>query len=210
MKYEKFLITGCGRSGTGFYSRMMRINGYPCGHETYIDFRGIKTLNFIAESSWLAVPHIDKIPDDYYIIRTIRDPYKVIKSFFELSVMSSANYRSVYYRYIRNHLPISLSENALNQRATEVNNIANYYMGWNELFGTKIGNRKHTTLCFEEIIKNNSYNISGINFKIPSQVVNDKRSSKTRKIEVAEIKNILGKAKCEHLRAYYNLHRENK
>lgn len=42
MKYKKFLITGCGRSGTGFYVNLMRENGYSCGHESFIDFRGIK------------------------------------------------------------------------------------------------------------------------------------------------------------------------
>ena len=141
MGYDKFIITGCGRSGTGFYSNLMKENGINCGHESYISLRGPKSFNFVAESSWLAVPFLASIPDNYYIIRTLRDPFKVIKSFYELSVFISLG--SPYYKFIKSNLfnsivDINFGLEKKSSDMLELSNISNYYLGWNKLFDTKI------------------------------------------------------------------------
>lgn len=208
MKYKKFLITGCGRSGTGFYANLMRENGYSCGHESFIDFRGIKTLNFIAESSWLAIPYINKIPNDFFIVRTIRNPYKVIKSFYDLAVMAKESYRSPYYQHIKKNLSDIISDTpSINKEKLEINNIANYYIGWNKLFDNKIGNKNHINLCFEEILNKENIKFAGIKFNIPSNIINDKKKHKNKNITICEIKDFLEPEKCAQLDEYYNLYR---
>ena len=96
----KFLITGCGRSGTGFYSKLLNENGISCGHESYINYRGIKCQNFIAESSWLAIPYLDLLDKNLSILRTLRNPLLVINSFYELAVLNEIFSHSPYQQFI--------------------------------------------------------------------------------------------------------------
>src|SRR3546814_6093748 len=51
-----FLITGCGRSGTGWAAALFTALGYPCGHETVFRYDGVGAFNQ-PDSSWLAVPY---------------------------------------------------------------------------------------------------------------------------------------------------------
>lgn len=210
MEYDRFVITGCGRSGTGFYSNLMKENGINCGHESYISLRGPKSFNFVAESSWLAVPFLASIPDNYYIIRTLRDPFKVIKSFYELSVFISLG--SPYYKFIKSNLlgsivDINLCLEKKSRDSIELRNISNYYLEWNRLFDTKIGSKKHSTICFEGLLKKATIDLGGKTFKIPQKIVNDKKSIKKRNIEIDVIKNILGNKKTNELQEYYNLYK---
>ena len=80
---NKYIITGCGRSGTGFLSKLFNDNGIKCGHESYYTVNNRGQL-YEAESSWLATPHINEFKDKK-IIRLIRNPVSVIKSFLDYS-----------------------------------------------------------------------------------------------------------------------------
>src|SRR3546814_4600428 len=51
-----FLITGAGRSGTGWAAALFTALGYPCGHETVFRYDGVGAFNQ-PDSSWLAVPY---------------------------------------------------------------------------------------------------------------------------------------------------------
>jgi hypothetical protein len=74
-----FLITGCGRSGTGWASALFTSLGYYCGHEDTFSYDKSGPL-VVSESSWLAVPHLSELPQNTPVIRIMRNPYEVVQS----------------------------------------------------------------------------------------------------------------------------------
>ena len=199
---KAFLITGCGRSGTGFYSRMLRDNGIECGHESFVDFSGCRLHSNKSESSWMAVPLLDSIPDKYYIIRTIREPLLVIKSFVDLEVLSDKHVNSPYRRYIKNNLSSWVQDGEDIEK--QILNAANYYIEWNHMFDIKSKKIESTTIRFEDIIKEDFYIIGGEEFKVPKTVINDKKSKKIKNVKIEKIIEILGQEKCQQLKGYYS------
>lgn len=72
------LITGTGRCGTGFMSRVLTEAGYPCSHEGVYTPHGPTPFNPPAESSWMAAPylHAAHVP----IVLIFRNPADVVRS----------------------------------------------------------------------------------------------------------------------------------
>jgi len=85
----KIVVTGTGRSGTGFAAQWLTSVGLPCGHEAFYYFRGregaetrLRTRpELVAESSWMAAPFLNE-PQlrDALVIHQVRHPKKVIES----------------------------------------------------------------------------------------------------------------------------------
>jgi hypothetical protein len=101
----KYLIVGTGRSGTGFMSKLLTMNGIGCGHERVLRGRhltdyakAIASTPYEAESSWLPAPHLDdiktNIAPDLHIIQITRHPIKVIKSFVEITTFTNKKNKS--------------------------------------------------------------------------------------------------------------------
>lgn len=89
MNYLKCLITGCGRSGTGFLANTIAQGGTPCGHENIFSPMGpVITSNLEFESSWYAVPYLTKIPEETKILHVVRNPKSVIESFHRIGLLS--------------------------------------------------------------------------------------------------------------------------
>jgi len=85
----KAVVTGTGRSGTGFAAAWLTSAGLPCGHEAFFTITGydgaIKQMRrhpeLVAESSWMAGAHLDKPQfEDALIIHQVRHPKKVAES----------------------------------------------------------------------------------------------------------------------------------
>ena len=126
----KYLVVGTGRSGTGFMSKLLTMNGIPCGHEKVLKIRHpdvdyaecIRSTPFEAESSWLAAPHLDdiktSIAPELQIIQITRNPIKVIKSFTELTLNTSSTNKS-FVPYI----PFSDSDSMFDV-------LIQYYISW--------------------------------------------------------------------------------
>lgn len=74
-----FLITGCGRSGTGWAAALFTDLGYPCTHEGQFSLTQNGPLRG-GESSWLAVPHLASLGPSIRVLRILRDPYEVVIS----------------------------------------------------------------------------------------------------------------------------------
>ena len=92
MKNIKYLIIGCGRSGTGFLSSVITLSGKYCSHEKIFDEAGL-TVDSIAqeheyESSWYAVPYLITLPSHIKILHVTREPQKVINSFYRIGIFS--------------------------------------------------------------------------------------------------------------------------
>ena len=85
----KLVVTGTGRSATGFAAHWLTSAGVPCGHEAFFTFTGWdgaqarlrRRPELVAESSWLAAPWLDK-PQlaEALVIHQVRHPKKVAES----------------------------------------------------------------------------------------------------------------------------------
>jgi len=83
------VVTGTGRSGTGFAAQWLTSAGVPCGHEQFFTITGYdgalqrmrRYPEFVAESSWMAVPWLDR-PQlaEAAVIHQVRHPKKVAES----------------------------------------------------------------------------------------------------------------------------------
>lgn len=80
---RNFIITGVGRSGTGYISKLLRQLNITCGHENVFRPETIKPdfSNFEGDASWLAAPYIQKLPSNTVVLHQIRHPVMVAKSF---------------------------------------------------------------------------------------------------------------------------------
>jgi len=77
----KFIITGTGRSGTGFTYKTLELNGFKSGHEavfthTKDTLKNIK--DYDCDVSWLAAPFLANY--DIPKFHVVRNPVKVIES----------------------------------------------------------------------------------------------------------------------------------
>lgn len=82
MENLKYIITGTGRCGTGYMSKIFNRSRIPCGHESIFTHTGI-SLNkkLVADSSAFAVPYIKDFKNtNVTIIHIMRNPIKVLKS----------------------------------------------------------------------------------------------------------------------------------
>lgn len=80
----RYVVTGCGHSGTGYMARLLQSAGLNCGHEVifranYIDVHAARRLD--AASSWAAVPFLGHpVCAEAQIILAVRHPLAVIRS----------------------------------------------------------------------------------------------------------------------------------
>ena len=87
---KSFIITGCARSGTAYTAKLLTAAGVPCSHEGLFSLEGAGRVAtdgweaafilFGGESSWLAAPLLDELPEDIIIFHQLRNPLHVIRS----------------------------------------------------------------------------------------------------------------------------------
>lgn len=101
-----FLITGCGRSGTGWAAAMMTALGHPCGHEAQFGLAARPMPGTLpgSDSSWLAVPHLSDLPARTPIVRMMRDPSAVVQSAVERGFLRDVE--EPYAAYALQHCPV--------------------------------------------------------------------------------------------------------
>ncbi|MDM4722757.1 hypothetical protein QTQ03_25325 [Micromonospora sp. WMMA1363] len=98
----RFVVTGSGRCGTTYLSRLLTVAGIPCGHESVFDFRTEDTIaatggpdwrHYQADSSWQAVPLLERFPHPTVLV--VRHPLRVVNSLLGLGffddVVGAAN-----------------------------------------------------------------------------------------------------------------------
>lgn len=85
----RVLVTGIGRSGTGYASQLLTRAGLKCGHEAVFGPKTLtaaaalersKQLQLAGESSFYAVPFLSELPDDIVICHQLRHPRSWIGS----------------------------------------------------------------------------------------------------------------------------------
>ena len=93
------------------------------------------------ESSWMVVPFINYFSSTTKIIYMLRDPVKVIKSFYEFGAMKYPSY-SPSIRFAQSLLPEMRTDD-------ELYNAAAYCMVWNDMAFEKISEVKNEVVFFD-------------------------------------------------------------
>lgn len=98
----KFLITGCGRSGTGWAADLFTLLGFECTHEGQFNLAKKGPLRG-AEASWLAIPHLGALEPSTRVLRIVRDPYSVVRSALARGLFATPV--GPYEQYALKHCP---------------------------------------------------------------------------------------------------------
>jgi hypothetical protein len=86
---RRFVVTGCGRSGTLSAAEIFSAAGIPCRHEAACQVTGFKGFGtFTGEASWFAAAYLDSLPDDVVVIHQVRHPAAVAKSWYRLGLFA--------------------------------------------------------------------------------------------------------------------------
>lgn len=188
MKELKYIITGTGRCGTGYFSKLLNDNNIVCGHESIfgpnrstlniIDFykdKINKNNKYDADSSWLVAPYIDDIfNDNMKIINLVRNPIKVIKSMYDIGDISRRNLNSPYVKHILNRLGIKKIDNDLDF-------LFEFYIKWNNIINN-IQNNDFITIKLEDLLNNDHKildNFIGKKLKYNNNKINTKKGEKS-------------------------------
>lgn len=129
---QPFLITGCGRSGTGWAAQFFTELGYPTGHEFL--YNPVRSGPLIRnESSWLAVPFLDDIPESTKIVRMVRNPYDVVASVMARGFLNEPY--GGYEHFAHRHRPETVKGSSHLERAIR----------WAGLWDEPVDDREHFT-----------------------------------------------------------------
>ena len=82
---KKFIITGTGRSGTGYIATLLTSLGVHCGHENVFRpdtiHNDIEFGPYSGDASWLAAPFISQLTNNMLVFHQVRNPIAVARSF---------------------------------------------------------------------------------------------------------------------------------
>lgn len=126
----RFVVTGTGRSATGYASRLFTAAGLPCGHEDWFRFaaglRDVQAMprttvlakiaspalrvreearrrrtGLVGESSWMAVPRLALFRGKVFL--QLRHPLMVIRSFQGTEFFTNPERNIAHYRFANAH-----------------------------------------------------------------------------------------------------------
>lgn len=101
-KTRPFLVTGCGRSGTGWAAKVFTGLGLDCGHERSFNIARHGPLD-ASDSSWLAMPFLDRLPENTFLVHVVRRATDVVTSVIERGFLRTLD--GPYERFAVKHLP---------------------------------------------------------------------------------------------------------
>ncbi len=132
-----FIITGTGRCGTVYLAKVLTAIGISCGHEMIFnpDMQrknssissklGLHTECLLAESSYMAAPFLKDNKSN--IIHLVRNPLKVVLSFYNNNYFSNGNDSLKWENFIKSHLP------EINDIKGRMNRCCYYVIQWNRM-----------------------------------------------------------------------------
>ena len=139
----RLIVTGTGRSGTGFAAQWLSSAGLRTGHEALFMYRGLDAAikraamfrQFQADASWMASPYLDReflagVP----VVHQMRHPRKVIQSWIR---KSTAEHTPRYWGFVMEHAP------EVGEQEREIDQFAARYVLWTELIERKLGAHPH-------------------------------------------------------------------
>ena len=164
-----YLITGCGRSGTGFLAGLVNSSGKKCGHEEIFDVYGINTHSEVVyESSWYAVPHLHCLNPTVKILHIVRNPIDVINSFYRIGLVANSKIYHITggrrlryflknavtpvsvldrFAFVTAHREFLLRSSNIFDFETEFKRLECYWREWNTKISKFGSSRSHHYLC---------------------------------------------------------------
>lgn len=134
---RRVLVTGIGRSGTGYMAKLLTEAGLPCGHEAIYDSGTQyepKWEQAQAESSWFATPWLDTVPDKTFVLQVVRHPVKWLSSWVH-TVWSKDRLLSPPIKYITRHTGIDWTREA---REDVISASMRLWVTWNAMIERSI------------------------------------------------------------------------
>ena len=129
---RRFLITGAGRSGTGYIASVLSALGCPTGHEEIFGQKLLQDAEEIrwplevhGDSSWLGAPYIDALAAGTVVLHQVREPVANVRSSLRIHVFSSPSW---YRSFAEQHAPALLT-------GSEVERCMRYWLEWNRMAG---------------------------------------------------------------------------
>ena len=121
---RNFVVCGAARSGTGYTSMALTALGHRCGHEMVFDpFKHVPQFDDLqGDSSWLALPYLDDLPDGAVIFHQVRDPLEVIRSLVGIRMLTAP---SSHLDFIAEHAPEVIDQ------PDEISRCMAYWVVWN-------------------------------------------------------------------------------
>jgi hypothetical protein len=100
MPSHVFVVSGCGRSGTGHTAAVLTALGAPCGHEAVfhagtcagasaVRGRHEWPRNIAGDASWFAGPFLGRLPEGSSVLHQVREPLAVIRSLLRTGMLEA-------------------------------------------------------------------------------------------------------------------------
>lgn len=101
----RFVVTGSGRCGTWWTSRLLTAAGLPCGHEKVFNHRGagVWPPGAVADSSWMATPHLAGL--DLPVLLLVRHPLRVVASWVEIGFFTDVDAGNPTHKPLQQYAP---------------------------------------------------------------------------------------------------------
>jgi len=138
----KLIVTGTGRSGTGFAAQWLISIGIPAGHELFFSFGGLPMAQrllalryheVIADCSWEAAPFLGSEPlRNALVVHQVRHPKKVAESCMRMSISRMPTYAF----FLEMQLPIVRGYRG------ELNKTICRWIHWNQMIEDAIQDRE--------------------------------------------------------------------
>lgn len=131
---NRWVVTGAGRSGTGFASAVLQAAGVRCGHEGVFRFRppdprSVSWDGFDADSSWIAVPYLDHRELFGRTVLLVRHPLAVVRSWAQLDLLGP---RSVRHPGMVGRIVYGFRPEVRRER-TQLDRCAAMWLHWNRV-----------------------------------------------------------------------------
>ena len=102
---RNFVITGTGRSGTGYVSKLLGELGVNCGHESVFHpvTKEVDFVDYQGDASWLAAPFVRSLANKVMVFHQVRNPIAVAQSFVGIGFFNQnpTPDHTPYLRFIR-------------------------------------------------------------------------------------------------------------
>jgi hypothetical protein len=136
----KVVITGTVYSGTEYMAQLLNENKIKCGHESWFNLTA-RTPGFDVESSWLALPALEKSGWVGPVVHVIRNPVDAVGLIVSSNLLRARRRDQLPYReFVEEHVPEIVEMDHL-EAAVE------FWVAWNE----RCAKVARTTVRLEEI-----------------------------------------------------------
>lgn len=126
MQPKPFIVTGIGRSGTGYVATVLTKLGLNCGHEAVHGPQGPRIWHRPpwGDSSWLAMPYLDQQTPGTVLRTVVRDPRRWIGSWMASHPDNNAQVKP-YTDFLQEHTGYWHDNSSLLERSVRL------WVNWN-------------------------------------------------------------------------------